>query len=304
MRVFVTGASGHIASAVIPELLDHGHQVVGLARSDAAAEAVAALGAEVRRGDLDDLEGLRAAAAEADGVIHLAFKHEAMRTGDFMGAVSADMAAHTAIGETLIDTDKPFVSTGGTLMLALAGITGPGGRVGTEDDQCEGGPRTDAANYTISLAEQGVRSSVVRLAPMVHSELDHHGFTHALIGFARESGAAAFTGDGSNRWPAANTHDIGTLYRLALEKAPAGSTFHGVGDTGISRKVIAETIAGKLGVVTKSITDEEAPRYLGFLAAFAGLDNPTSNDKTREVLGWTPTHPGWVEDVQTGHYFD
>jgi nucleoside-diphosphate-sugar epimerase len=303
MRVFVTGASGHIASAVIPQLLNHGHQVVGLARSDASAEAVAALGAEVRRGDLDDLDGLRAAAAEADGVIHLAFKHEAMLTGDFMSAVSADMAATQAIGDTLIGTDKPFVTTGGTLMLAMAGITGPGGRVGTEDDQPEGGPRTDAANYTIGLGQQGVRSSVVRLAPMVHSELDHHGFTHALIGFARENGVAGYTGDGSNRWPAANTHDIGVLYRLALEKAPAGSTFHGVGDTGIPRKVIAETIAGKLGVETKSITDDEAPQYLGFLAAFAGLDNPTSNDKTREVLGWEPTHPGWVEDVRNGHYF-
>jgi nucleoside-diphosphate-sugar epimerase len=303
MRVFVTGASGHIASAVIPELLNNGHQVVGLARSDASAEAVAALGAEVRRGDLDDLDGLKAAATEADGVIHLAFKHEAMRTGDFMGAVSADTAATQAIGATLIGTDKPFVSTGGTLMLAMAGITGRGGRIGTEDDQSEGGPRVDAANYMISLARQGVRSSVVRLAPMVHSDLDHHGFTHALIGFARENGVAAYTGDGSNRWPAANTYDIGVLYRLALEKAPAGSTFHGVSDTGISRKVIAETIAGKLGVETRSITDEEAPQYLGFLAAFAGLDNPTSNDKTREVLSWEPTHPSWVEDVETGHYF-
>ncbi len=303
MRVFVTGASGHIASAVIPELLNHGHQVLGLARSDASADAVSALGAEVRRGDLDDLDGLRAAAAEVDGVIHLAFKHEAMRTGDFVGAVSADMEATQAIGETLIGTDKPFVTTGGTLMLAMAGITGQGGRVGIEDDQSEGGPRTDAANYTIGLGQQGVRSSVIRLAPMVHSELDHHGFTHALIGFARDNGVAAYTGDGSNRWPAANTHDIGALYRLALEKAPAGSTFHGVGDTGIPRKLIAETIAGKLGVQTKSITDEEAPQYLGFLAGFAGFDNPTSNDKTREVLGWEPTHPGWVEDVENGHYF-
>jgi nucleoside-diphosphate-sugar epimerase len=303
MRVFVTGASGHIASAVIPELLSNGHQVVGLARSDASAEAVAALGAEVRRGDLDDLDGLSAAAAEADGVIHLAFKHEALRMGDFMGAVSSDMAATQAIGQALIGTDKPFVSTGGTLMLAMGGITG-GKRVGTEEDQIEGGPRTDAANYTISLGHQGVRSSVVRLAPMVHSELDHHGFTHTLIGLARENGVAAYTGDGSNRWPAANTYDIGVLYRLALEKAPAGSTFHGVGDTGIPRKVIAETIAGKLGIETKSITDEDAPQYLGFLAAFAGFDNPTSNDKTREVLRWEPTHPGWVEDVETGHYFD
>jgi nucleoside-diphosphate-sugar epimerase len=300
MRVFVTGASGHIAAAVIPELLNNGHQVVGLARSDASAKAVAAMGAEVRRGDLDDLEGLAAVAGEADGVIHLAFKHEAMRTGDFMGAVDCDMAAHQAIGEALVGTDKPFVSTGGTLILAMAGITG---RPGTEDDQPEGGPRADAANYTVALGQQGVRSSVVRLAPMVHSDLDHHGFTHALIGFARESGAAAYTGDGSNLWPAANTYDIGVLYRLALEKALAGSTLHGVGDTGIPRKLIAQLIAGKLGIETKSITAEEAPQYLGFLAAFAGLDNPTSNDRTRELLGWEPTHPGWVEDVETGHYF-
>ena len=300
MRVFVTGASGHIASAVIPELLDNGHRVVGLARSDASAEAVAALGAAVRRGDLDDLDGLKAAASETDGVIHLAFKHEEMRTGDFMGAVGADMAAIRALGDSLIGTDKPLVTTGGTLMLAMAGITG---RPGTEDDQSEGGPRVDAANYTLSLAQQGVRASVVRLAPMVHSDLDHHGFTHALIDFARENGVAAYVGDGTNRWPAANTYDVGVLYRLALEKGPAGSTFHGVGDVGIPRRVIAETIAGKLGVEARSITDEEASRYLGFLAAFAGLDNPTSNDRTREVLGWKPTHPGWVEDVQNGHYF-
>ncbi len=299
MRVFITGASGHIATAVIPELVRNGHEVVGLARSLASAKAVAALGAEVRRGDLDDLEGLAAAAAQADGVIHLAFKHEEMRTGDFIGAVDSDLVAIQAIGEPLIGTGKPFVTTGGTLMLAMAGITG---RYGTEDDQADGGPRVDAANYTIGLAQQGVRSAVVRLAPMIHSDLDEHGFTHALIGFAREHGVAAYTGDGSNRWPAANTYDIGVLYRLAMEKAPAGSTLHGVGDTGIPRKVIAETIAGKLGVQTKRISDEEAPQYLGFLTSFAGLDNPTSNDKTRELLGWEPTHPGWVEDVKTGHY--
>ena len=299
MRIFVTGASGHIASAVIPELINHGHQVVGLARSDASAEAVSALGAEVRRGDLHDLEGLKVAAAGADGVIHLAFKHEAMLAGDFMSAVDSDLAATQAMGEALINTAKPYVTTGGTLMLAMAGISG---RPGTEDDQSDGGPRVDAANYTIALAQRGVRSSVVRLAPMVHSDLDLHGFTSALIGFASESGAAAYIADGANRWPAANSYDIGVLYRLAIEKAPAGSTFHGVGDLGIPFKVIAETIAGKLGIATKSITPEEGPKYLGFLAGFAGLDNPVSNDATRRVLGWEPTHAGWVEDVQSGHY--
>jgi nucleoside-diphosphate-sugar epimerase len=233
-------------------------------------------------------------------VIHLAFKHEAMRTGDFIGAVASDMAATQALGGALEGTGRPFVTTGGTLMLALGGITG---RVGTEDDQIAGGPRTDAANYVIDLARHGVRSSVVRLAPMVHSDLDHHGFTTALIGFAKDNGSAAYIGDGANRWPAAHTRDIGVLYRLAVEKAPAGSTLHGVGDEGISFRQIAETIADRLGVATRTVTPEQAPDALGFLAAFAGLDNPTSNAKTRALLGWTPTHPGWVEDVRNGHYF-
>jgi nucleoside-diphosphate-sugar epimerase len=299
MRVFVTGASGHIASAVIPELLSHGHQVVGLARSDASAEAVAALGAEVVRGDLDDLELLARSAGEADGVIHLAFRHEAMQTGDFMGAVGSDMAATQALGNALISSDKPFLTTGGTFMLVMGGVTD---RIGTEDDRLPGGPRIDAENYTLGLAEQGVRSGVVRLAPMVHSDLDLHGFTSAQIGFAQEAGAAAYIGEGTNVWPAANTYDIAVLYRLALEKGPAGSIYHGVGDLGIPRKVIAETIAQKIGVETKSVSEEEAPQYLGFLATFAGFDNRVSNEKTKQVLGWEPTHIGWVEDVQTGHY--
>lgn len=299
MRLLVTGASGHIASAVIPELLAHGHHVIGLARSDAAAKTVSELGADVRHGDLDDLDALGAAAAQSDGVIHLAFKHELMRTGDFAGAVAADMAAIRAIGEVLVGTDRPFVTTGGTLMLAMAGITG---RPGTEDDQPDGGPRVDAANYTISLAKRGVRSSVVRLAPLVHSDLDHHGFTTTLIDLARAHGVAAYIGDGANRWPAANSYDVGALYRLALERGPAGSTFHGVGDLGIPFRVIAETIAGRLGIEAVSVTSEEAPAYLGFLAGFAGLDNPIANERTRTSLGWEPTHPGWIEDVQNGHY--
>jgi nucleoside-diphosphate-sugar epimerase len=300
MRVFITGASGHIAAAVIPELLSNDHQVVGLARSDASAEAVAGLGAEVLRGDLDDLDGLRRAASEADGVIHLAFKHEAMRSGDFMGAVDSDLAALQAMGDALSGTGKPFVGTSGTFMLVMGGLTG---RDGTEDDVLPGGPRADAENYVIGLAESGVRSSVIRLSPMVHSDLDHTGFTPSLIAFAREKGVAAYVGDGDNRWPAANTYDIGVLYRLALEKAPAGTRLHGIDDEGIPFKTVAETIAGKLGVETKSVSQEEAGEYLSFLAAFAGFDNPVSNLKTRELLGWEPSHPRWVEDVQQGHYF-
>lgn len=300
MRVFVTGASGHIASAVIPELLGNGHQVVGLARSDAAAEKVTALGAEVHRGDLGDLDGLKAAASGADGVIHLAFDHGMLQSGRWEEAAQGEMDAVKAFADVLAGTDKPLVATSGTLMLARADING---RPGTEADVIPGGPRVDNENLTISLAGQGVRSSVVRLAPMVHSELDKHGFTATLIAFAREHGFAAYIGEGANRWPAANTHDIGVLYRLALEKAPAGTRLHGAADTGIPFRTVAETIAAELGIEAKSVTQEEAPRYLGFLASFAGLDAPVSNAATRAVLGWEPTHPGWVEDVRSGHYF-
>jgi nucleoside-diphosphate-sugar epimerase len=300
MRVFVTGASGHIAAAVIPELLSNRHQVVGLARSDAAAERVSALGAEVRRGDLGDPDTLRAAAAEADGVIHLAFDHDMMRAGQLQTAAQGEMNAVKAFGDVLAGTGKPLVATSGTLALAVSGLNG---RLVTEDDTVQSGPRIDNENLTISLAEQGVRSSVVRLAPMVHSDLDKHGFTSALIGFAREHGFAAYIGEGANRWPAADSYDIGVLYRLALEKAPAGTRLHGIADTGIPFRTVAETIAAKLGIGAKSVTQDEAPHYLGFLATFAGLDAPASNTATRALLGWEPTHPGWVQDVQAGHYF-
>jgi nucleoside-diphosphate-sugar epimerase len=300
MRVFITGASGHIAGAVIPELLSHGHQVVGLARSDEAAERVRALGAEVRRGDLGDLDGLREAAASADGVIHLAFDHALMRAGQLEQAAGGDLNVVQAFGDALAGTDKPLVSTSGVLILALGGISG---RPGTEQDVIPGGPRVDSENLVINLAERGVRSSVVRLAPMVHADLDKHGFTTGLIAFARQNGFAAYLGDGSNCWSAANTYDIGVLYRLALEKAPAGTRLHGVADTALPFKLVAETIAAELGTEARSVAPEEAARYLGFLAPFAGLDAPVSNAATRAVLGWEPTHPGWVEDVKSGHYF-
>lgn len=300
MRVFVTGASGHIASAVIPELQAGGHQVVGLARSDASAAKVQALGAEVRRGDLADLEGLGEAAAQSDGVIHLAFDHGMMRIGRLAEAAEGELAAIKAFGTALAGTGKPLVTTSGTLMLARSEIQD---RPGTEEDVVSAGPRVDGENHAIGLAQEGVRSSVIRLAPMVHSDLDEHGFTPALIGFARAHGAAAYVGDGANRWPAAHTRDVGVLYRLALEKAPAGTRLHGVGDEGIPFRTIAETIASQLGVEAKSVTPAQAPEYLEFLAAFAQLDAPASNARTRRLVGWEPTSPGWVEDVRSGHYF-
>ena len=300
MRVFVTGASGHIGSGVIPELLQAGHTVVGLARSDESAATIAAAGAEVQRGDLDDLETLRAAARGADGVIHLAFKHDWMRTGNFAGAIEADFAAIQAIGEALSGSDKPFVTTSGTLMLTLAGIEG---RPGTEEDVIPAGPRVDAENYTISLAHEGVRSSVVRLPPLVHSHLDHHGFGPTLIGIAREKGHAGYLGDGANRWPAGHTLDAARIYRLALESAPAGSRLHAIGDEGIRFREIAETIGRRLGLPTRSIDEADAENYFSFLAGFVGRDNPVSAARTRALLGWQPEHPGLIEDLEQDHYF-
>jgi nucleoside-diphosphate-sugar epimerase len=278
-----------------------GHQVVGLARSDSSATALTAAGAEVRRGDLDDLDGLRGAATAADGVVHLAFKHEAMRSGDFPGAVAADLSAIEAIGAALEGSDKPFVSTSGTLMLTLAGITG---RPGTEQDVLEAGPRIDAENTAVALAERRVRSSVVRLPPLVHSTLDHHGFGPTLIGIARETGLSGYVGDGSNRWPAVHTLDAARVYRLALEAAPAGSRLHAVADDGVPFRDIAEVIGRKLGLPSTSIAAEDANEHFSFLAAFVSLDNPTSSELTRQLLGWEPTHPGLIEDLDHGHYFD
>lgn len=216
MRVFVTGASGHLGSAVVPELVRSGHHVVGLARSDTSAAALSAAGAQVHRGDLDDPAGLAAAAAAADGVIHLAFKHDAMAAGDYEGAVAADLRVVEALGHALAGTGKPLVGTSGTL--GFAGL----GRILTEADTLGTGPRVDAENAVVALAERGIRSSVVRLTPTVHSALDHHGFIPALISVARRSGVAAYVGDGANRWPAVHTLDAARLYRLALESAPAG----------------------------------------------------------------------------------
>lgn len=298
MRVFVTGASGHLGSAIIPELIAAGHDAVGLARSDSAAATVTALGATVRRGDLDDLDGLRKAAANSDGVIHLAFKHEQMRSGDMAAAVATDLAAVHALGDALAGTGKPLVGVSGTLSLA------PLGRLGAEEDVVTvPGTRNDVEHAVIGFAEQGVRSSVVRIPPVVHSTLDRHGFARTLIAIARRTGVAGYPGDGANRWPAGHTLDVGHLYRLALEHAAAGTRWHAVGDEGIPLRDIAQSIGDHLGVPTASIPDDQLQAHFGFLAMVIALDNPTSNVTTRRIHGWEPTHPGLIADFENGDYF-
>jgi nucleoside-diphosphate-sugar epimerase len=297
MRVFVTGASGHIGSPVVRELLDAGHEVTGLARSDKSAAAITAAGAEAIRGDLDDTGLLREAAAAADGVIHLAFKHEAMQSGDYGSAIAAEMLAVDAFAEALAGSGKPLLITSGTLM--LAGL----GRTGTEDDVSSAGGRADAENAAIALADRGVRSSIVRLPPTVHSSLDHHGFIPTLIAIAREKGVSGYVGDGANRWPAGHTLDAAHLYRLAIESAPAGTRLHAVGDEGIPFREIADAIGRNLGVPVASVGPDEAAAHFGFLGGLVSLDNPTSSARTQELLGWKPEHPGLIEDLDAGHYF-
>lgn len=292
MRVLVTGASGHIASAVIPELVSAGHTVTGLARSDRSAAAVRSLGADVRRGDLDDLDGLSAAAHEADGVIHLAFKEELVHSGDLAGAVAADLRAVQAIGTALNGSGKPFVGTNAILGLFLAGFRG----TITEHDVLPGGPRIDSENSVIECAQDGVRSSVVRLPPTVHSR-GRYGFASALMEIARTAGVAGYLGDGGNRWPSVDTRDAARLYRLALESAPAGSRLHAVAEEGVTILDTSAAIGRRLGVPVAAIPAENAERHFGFLGAFIGLDSSASSETTRDALGWAPTRPGLIADL-------
>ena len=294
MRVFVTGASGFIGSAVVPELVAAGHEVLGLARSEASAAKVEAAGAEAVRGDLTDLDVLRSAAAGADGVIHLAFVHD---FANFAESARIDRAAIDLFGDTLEGSDRPLVIASGCLGLKP-------GSLATERDMPDVSlnPRLAAAQATLALAERGVRSSVVRLSPSVHGVGDK-GFMAMLVATAREKGVAGYVGDGAQRWPGIHRPDAAVLFRLGLEKAPAGSALHGTGEQGAAIRDVAEVMGRHLGVPTASIAPDDALAHFGFLGAFLQLDSPVSNDLTRELLGWEPVGPTLLEDLDAGHYF-
>lgn len=304
MRVFVTGASGWIGSGLLRELLDNGHEAVGLARSDAGAARVEATGATALRADLGDLDSLARAAAASDGVVHLAFPHDVAFGGDFAAAGQSDRRAVETLGRALAGSDRPFVLASG-----VAGLTV--GRTATENDGLVPdaivranpvGIRAATALLALSLRGVGVRSSVVRYAPTVHGEGDH-GFVAALVGIARERGVAAYVGDGANRWPAVHRDDAARVTRLAVESAPSGSVLHAVGEEGVAFRDIAETIGRHLGVDAVSIDAGEAAEHFGFLGNFVGMDVPTSSHLTRQLLGWEPAGPGLLDDLDRGHYF-
>jgi nucleoside-diphosphate-sugar epimerase len=292
MRVFVTGASGFIGSAVVSELIDAGHQVLGLARSASSADAVEAAGAHVHRGDLEDLESLRAGAESADGVIHLAFNHDFT---DYAGAAETDRRAIDTLGAVLAGSDRPFVVTSG-----LAGFAP--GRTMTEDDAADPDSPRASEHAALAFASRGVRVAVLRLPPSVHGECDH-GFVPRLIDIAREKGVSAYPGDGSNRWPAVHRFDAARLFRLALESAPAGARLHAIGDEGVPVRDIAGTIGRHLSLPVTAIAPETAVDHFGWLGVFFSLDVPASSALTRERLGWRPTQTGLLDDLEEGHYF-
>lgn len=297
MRVFVTGATGFIGSATVKDLIEAGHQVVGLARSDEGAAALEAVGAEVRRGTIDDRDLLRDAAATSDGVIHTAFNHD---WANWAQACETDRLAIEALGEALAGSDRPLVVASGT---ALIFNPTPGAVATEETDAPDPAPVPRVSEQTaLSFVDKGVRASAVRLAPTVHGEGDK-GFVAMLIGLAREKGVSAYIGNGDNVWPAVHRLDAARLFRLALESAPAGFRPHATDEQGVPFREIAEAIAQGLNVPTKSITPDEAEAHFGTFATFAAINNPASSTLTQARLAWLPNHPRLLEDLNAGHYF-
>ncbi|MYN38497.1 NAD-dependent epimerase/dehydratase family protein [Duganella sp. FT109W] len=294
MKVFVTGATGWVGSAVIQELLDAGHEILGLARSEDGADTLRQRGIAVHRGDLSDLDVLAAGARACDGVIHTAFIHDFK---DFNAAGETDRRAIEAMGEAMAGSGKPLITTSGSALL-------PHGRVGTENDAPDpAGPaqhRTASEQLTLALAARDVRSTLVRLPPSVHGDGDY-GFAPRLVDIARAKGVSAYIGEGNNRWPAVHRFDAARLYRLVLEHGTAGARYHAIGEQGVATREIAEVIGKGLGVPIVSLAAEEALEHFGFLARFFGADCPASSAQTREQLGWQPAGQGLIEDLAQ-HY--
>ena len=292
MRIFVTGASGWIGSAVVPELIGAGHQVLGLARSDASAAAVADMGAEVLRGDLNDIDVLRTGALDSDGVIHLAFVVPSVTEA----ATTTDARAIETFATSLEGSGKPLVISGATLIRP--------GRLATERDEIiAAGPiaaRIANMRTALATADKGVRSCLVMLPRSVHGQGERHGFIPQLIAMARAKGVSGYLGDGASRWPAVHVRDAASLYRLAIEQAPAGTVLNAVGDEGVAVREIAEVIGRHLDLPATSLPASE---YVGMLVYLLGTDMPASSAITQELMGWKPTHPGLIEDIEQGHYF-
>jgi nucleoside-diphosphate-sugar epimerase len=295
MRIFLTGATGFIGSAIVTELIGAGHDVLGLARSDAAAVSLASAGAQVHRGSLEDLDSLCRGARAADGVIHTAFIHD---FSNIAASGQTDRRAIEAIGDALAGSDRPFVITSGTALVT--------GRVATEADSADaqsgGSHRAGSETATLALAARGVRASVLRLPPTVHGDGDH-GFVPALIGIARAKGVSAYIGDGHNRWAAVHRLDAAHLFRLVLERGAAGARYHGVGEEGVPTRDIAQVIGKHLGIPVVAKSKDEAAEHFGWLGRFFAMDCPASSAETKQQLGWRPRHPGLIPDLDRPRYF-